>query len=141
MGVRDERPLEPAEERFVSPLRVSPEWQAGTFAKATTGPVSYRVATREGVPLGYVWHDESGEAAGWAPRRDAGDAGLNAGVSWARGLREQKSAGANSAEAVARLSEPGVMPASAGSTVGAEVRAITSLADLKALAARPAASN
>ena len=140
MSTRDKHPLEPAEERFISPLRVTPESRAGAFSKTATGPVSYRVVVRDGVPLGYVWHDGSGGAAGWVPRRDDGDGGLNAGVSWARSLREQKAAGADSVQAVERLSQPGAMAPSAGSSAGSGARDIESVAELKALAARPSAS-
>ncbi len=140
MSTRGEHQPEPAEERFVSPLRVTPVSRAGAFSKTATGPVSYRVVVRDGVPLGYVWHDEGGGAAGWVPRKDAGDVGLNAGVSWARGLREQKAAGADSVQAVERLSEPGAITSSTGSSAGSEVRGIESVAELRALAARPSAS-
>ena len=136
MSTRDGRPPEPAATRFTSPLRVSSDWRAGRFSTTATGPVSYRVAVRDGVPLGYVWHDESGGAAGWVPRKDAGDVGLNAGVSWARGLREQKAAGADSRQAVERLGEPGAMTPSAGAVAGSPVQGIESVSALRALAAR-----
>jgi len=136
MSTRDSCPLEPAEERFISPLAVSPAWRAGRFSTTATGPVSYRVAVRDGVPIGYVWHDESGEAAGWVPREDVGDVGLNAGVAWARGLREQKAAGADSRQAVERLGQAGAMTPAAGALIGSSAQGIESVNALRALATR-----
>ena len=67
------------------------------------GPVLVSVVRRNDQLQGYLWADDSADAAGFLPAREAGAAGVNLGGSWILRLREPKKRGLRPTQALAEF--------------------------------------
>lgn len=85
------------------------------YASSTSGPVRYRqVAASGGGILGYLWYDDAENAAGYVPRKAAGDDAFNAGTYWYGHFAAAQKRGLAASEAVAEFEEQHVGGPSAG---------------------------
>ncbi|WP_336206951.1 hypothetical protein [Nonomuraea sp. LPB2021202275-12-8] len=64
-----------------------------SYARTTDSAVRFVPVGMGGTVLGYLWASTTDEAAKYVARRDAGDAGVNAGVAWVQRLRWAKATG------------------------------------------------
>jgi hypothetical protein len=55
-----------------------------------TSPVNVSVVKRHGAVMGYLWADDSADAAGYLPSYDAGAVAVNVATDWILRLREAK---------------------------------------------------
>ncbi|WP_207456625.1 hypothetical protein [Desertivibrio insolitus] len=53
-----------------------------TYPSSTDGPITYFPVGWNGAVRGWVWISDDDDAAGYVPRRAAGDEGFRTGVAW-----------------------------------------------------------
>ncbi len=73
-----------------------------SYPATTDGPITFYPVGWNGVVRGWVWVSDDDVAAGYVPRRAAGDEGFRTGVAWVRLLTAAFAEGLTPREALAR---------------------------------------
>jgi hypothetical protein len=121
--------LSPAMREDLRPTRVE---GPPDYGYSTEGPVRYVAVAGDAGVLGYLWFAEAEDAAGFVPRKAAGDDAFNAGVAWRRPLRACKARGLTPAEALGEFLA-GTAVAHAGGVVPGSETAAPDLATVRRL--------
>ncbi|MFE9764305.1 hypothetical protein ACFYPC_07180 [Streptomyces sp. NPDC005808] len=83
-----DRPINP---RFAEDMWFSQVDGPPAYSRRADGPVVYvSIADRTGSTIGYVWANDTDDAAGWVVPPGLSASALNAGASWLRALRSGK---------------------------------------------------
>ncbi|GAA0499516.1 hypothetical protein [Streptomyces olivaceiscleroticus] len=99
----DERPINP---RFAEDLPFNEVAGPPKYNRETDGPVAYlSIADTAGSVIGYVWGNDSDNAAGWVVPPGLSASAVNAGASWLRALRSGKARGLAPTALLAELAQ------------------------------------
>jgi hypothetical protein len=73
------------------------------YVEQVEGPIQYVMVAAEGETLGYLWFDDTTDAANFVFRTDAGNRARNARGAWVRELLTAKSKGLTPSQALAEF--------------------------------------
>jgi hypothetical protein len=77
------------------------------YALAPTGPVTVSAVRRNDAVSGYLWADDTADAAGFLPAPSGGDEAMNAAVSYRSRLRDAKARGLRPTQALQEIVDDG----------------------------------